>query len=128
MKRKLKTVMVSKSANLTKRTSITHLNALYIKKRLRHVLRIFFCLKDKHNVNTVSFFQILGAVVVVIVWDLLLPMQSVPITTKVVSSYPTGEVYSIQHYVIKFVSDVRQVGGFLWVLRFPPPKKLITTI
>ena len=24
-----------------------------------------------------------------------------------------GEVYSIQHYVIKFVSDLRQVGGFL---------------
>ena len=27
------------------------------------------------------------------------------------------EAYSIQHYVIKFVSDLRQVGGFLWVLR-----------
>ena len=25
-----------------------------------------------------------------------------------------GEVYSIQHYVIKFISDLRQVGGFLW--------------
>jgi len=24
-----------------------------------------------------------------------------------------GEVYSIQHYMIKFVSDWRQVGGFL---------------
>ena len=24
----------------------------------------------------------------------------------------SGEVYSIQHYVIKFVSDLRQVGGF----------------
>jgi hypothetical protein len=29
-----------------------------------------------------------------------------------------------QHYVIKFVSDLRQVGGFLRVLRFPPPIKL----
>jgi hypothetical protein len=29
------------------------------------------------------------------------------------SSNPVhGEVYSIQHYVIKFVSDLRQVGGF----------------
>jgi hypothetical protein len=27
----------------------------------------------------------------------------------------------IQHYVIKFVSDLRHVGGFLRVLRFPPP-------
>jgi hypothetical protein len=33
-----------------------------------------------------------------------------PITTKVVNSNPVyGEVYSIQHYVIKFVSDLRQV-------------------
>jgi hypothetical protein len=51
-------------------------------------------------------------------------MQSVPITTKVVGSNPAHvEVYSIQHYVIKFVSDLRQVGGFLRILRFPPPKK-----
>jgi hypothetical protein len=40
-------------------------------------------------------------------------VQSVPITTNTVSSYPaTGEVYSIQHYVIKFVNDLRQVSGF----------------
>ena len=33
-------------------------------------------------------------------------MQSVPITTKVMSSNPAhGEVYVIQHYVIKFLSD-----------------------
>ena len=36
-------------------------------------------------------------------------MQSVPI----VSSNPVyGKVYSIQHYVIEFVSNLRQVGGF----------------
>jgi len=39
-----------------------------------------------------------------------------------------GEVYSIQHYVIQFVSDFRQVGGFLRVLRFPPPINLTATI
>jgi hypothetical protein len=51
---------------------------------------------------------------VVIVWllDLQLPVQSVPITTKVVSLNPIDdEVYLIQHYMIKFVS------GFLLVLR-----------
>ena len=53
-------------------------------------------------------------------------VQSVPVTTKAVSSNP--EMYSIQHYVIKFVSDLRQVGGFLWLLRFPPPIKLTATI
>ena len=43
-------------------------------------------------------------------------MQSVSITTKVVSSNPVpGEVYSIQHYVIKFLIDLQQVGGFFWV-------------
>jgi len=51
----------------------------------------------------------------------LIPVQSVLITTKVASLNPThGEVYSIQHYVIKFVSDLRQVSGFLQVLGFPP--------
>ena len=30
----------------------------------------------------------------------------------------SGEVYSIKHYVIKFVSDLRQVCSFLRVLRF----------
>jgi hypothetical protein len=57
--------------------------------------------------------------VVVIVWqlDLKLPMQSVLMTTNVVSSNPAhGEMYSIQHCVIKFVSDLRQVSGFLQVL------------
>jgi methylthioribose-1-phosphate isomerase len=40
-------------------------------------------------------------------------MESLPITTKVVSLNPVhGEVYSIQHYVIKFASDLLQVGGF----------------
>ena len=32
-------------------------------------------------------------------------------------------VYSIQHYVMRFVSDFRQVGVFIRVLRFPPPTK-----
>ena len=44
-------------------------------------------------------------------------MQSVPIITNVMSSNPAhGELYSIQHYVIKIVSDLRQVGGFLQIL------------
>ena len=56
-------------------------------------------------------------------------MQSVPITTNVVSSNPPhGEVYLIQHYMKTFVSDLRRVSGFLWVHRFPPPIKVTTTI
>ena len=35
----------------------------------------------------------------------------------IMSSDPAhDEVYAIQHYVIKFLSDMRQVGGFLRVL------------
>jgi hypothetical protein len=30
----------------------------------------------------------------------------------------------VQHYVIKFVSDLWQVSGFLQVIQFPPPIKL----
>jgi hypothetical protein len=33
-----------------------------------------------------------------------------------------------QHYVIKFISDLQQVSGFLRVLRFPPTIKLTATI
>jgi hypothetical protein len=58
--------------------------------------------------NTKSF---LGDVMVVIVWllDLQLPVQSVLIATKVASLNPAHDwVYSKQHYVIMFVSDLRQ--------------------
>ena len=59
------------------------------------------------------------------------------ITTYVISAYhhyrcecesSSGEVYSIQHYVIKFVSDLQQVGGFRRVHWFPPPIKLTATM
>ena len=36
--------------------------------------------------------------------------------------------WGVQHYVIKFVNDLRRVGGFLRVLRFPSPIKLTATI
>jgi hypothetical protein len=68
--------------------------------------------------------------VVIIVWklDLKLLMQSVPITTKVVSLNPVhGDVYSI-HYVIKFVNDLLQVSGFLRVFLFPQLIKLTVMI
>ena len=58
--------------------------------------------------------------------DLQLPVQSIPITTYVVSSNPTHVyVYSIQHYVI--VICVRSMV-FFFVLRFPLTIKLTTKI
>ena len=68
-------------------------------------------------------------VVIVSLFELQLPMQSVPINTKVVSSNPVhSEVYSIQQSLIKFVNYLRQVGGFRRVLWFPPLIKLTATI
>jgi hypothetical protein len=47
-------------------------------------------------------------------------MQLVPITTEIVSLKPVhGEVYSIQHYLVKFVTDLQQVSGFLRALWCP---------
>ena len=63
----------------------------------------FFLLENKH----------IGKLVFYIILIFL-----VPITTKVVSSNPAhGELYMIQHYVIKFVSELWQLGGFHLVLR-----------
>ena len=51
------------------------------------------------------------------------------ITTKAASSNPVhGDVYSMQHYVIKFVSDLLQVGGFLRVFWLTPTLKLTAII
>jgi len=53
-------------------------------------------------------------------------MKSVPTSTEVVSLNPAhGEMYLIQLYVIKFVSDLWQVSGYL---QFPPPINLATMI
>ena len=55
--------------------------------------------------------------------ELQLHVRSVPITTKFVSSNLVyGEVYSILHYVITFVSDLRLFSPG------PPPIKLTATI
>ena len=53
-------------------------------------------------------------------FDLQSPMQSVPITTKAVNSNPDHD----NVHCDKVVSDLRQVDGFLRVLRFPLPIKL----
>jgi hypothetical protein len=42
--------------------------------------------------------------------------------------FKSSSGWGVQHYVIKFVSDLWQVCGFPLVLRFPPPIKLTATI
>jgi hypothetical protein len=65
-------------------------------------------------------------IVHITLYNLQLPMQSVPITTEVVSL--NRDQARCTHIVIKFVSDLRQIDGFLRVLRFLPPIKLTATI
>jgi hypothetical protein len=63
---------------------------------------------------------------VMIVLGLQLLMQSVPITTNILS-LNTAHVLNTT-FCDKFVSDLWQVCGFLWVPRFPPQIKLTATI
>ena len=52
-----------------------------------------------------------------------------PIIANGMSSIPAlGEVYLIQHDVIKFISDLRQVNVFRRILRSPQKIKLTATI
>jgi hypothetical protein len=72
-------------------------------------------------IRTIQRVQIENKITVTIT----LPMQSVPITTDVVTSTRSGR--GVRHYVIHFVSDLRQVGGVIRVLQFPLPIKLTAT-
>ena len=56
-------------------------------------------------------------------------MYAFGITTNVVGPNLTrARCIRLQYYVIKFVSDLGQVRGFLRVLQFPPTIKLTATI
>ena len=123
-----------KILKLIVRVRIYHI-LINIQKKNRFEIWIFknFFLKIYRNQTDYKWYKryVINFFVVVIVWqlDIQLPVQSVHITTKVVSlNLGHGEVYSIQHYVIKFVSDLRHVGGFLRILLFAPPIKLTATI
>ena len=93
------------------------LNCFYYRKR--KLISKYYCFWNIQwdlfvlNVGrekTVSqFLHELGAVLAVILWELKLqlPLQSVPITTNVSLNPVHGEVFLLQHYVIKFVSGLR---------------------
>ena len=55
------------------------------------------------------------------IWLLDLQLSVLVTTNDLTSNTGHGEVYSIQHYLIKFVGDLLQVCGFL---QFPPPIKV----
>ena len=85
----------------------------------------YICWSVKCSIR-IALYEAKMSFVVVILWqlDLQLPMESVVISSKVMSSNSIhGDVGSIQLYVIKFVSDFRRVCDFLLFL---PPIKLTT--
>ena len=53
-------------------------------------------------------------------WIYYYQLQSVPITTEWCCEFESRSGRGVQHYVIKFVSDLRQVSGFLhnWPPRY----------
>ena len=51
------------------------------------------------------------------------PRRSSAETQACHRSYIIAARRGVQHYVIKLISDLRQVSSFLRVLRFPPPIK-----
>ena len=115
------------SSNITKQLMHNNIHVFFSIIALALMKKRFKSLGDFQEQNNYSLSSLkwdcmVGGLITILI-------QSVPITAKVVSLNPVhGEVYSIQHYVIKFVSDLGQVSGFLRVLRFPPPIKLTVTI
>ena len=61
-------------------------------------------------------------------YDIAEILLKVAFNTIAQSNKHPCEMYSIQNYVIKLISDLQQVGGFLRVLQFPPPIQLTVTI
>lgn len=62
-------------------------------------------------------------------WITKTPVKWVHITTNVMNLNPAhGDVYQIQHSMIKFSSDLPLVEGFHRVLPFPPPLQLTAMI
>ena len=121
-------LQISACLLITKCLSLLQFDStIFCKSYCPFLLKMFLCAFQTLHACLKSYLVI----VAMIIWqlDIQLPEQLVPITINVASSNPADdEVYSKQHYVIKFVIDLWQVGGFLWVLWFPPPIKLTTLI
>ena len=101
---------------------------VYIGGIVKHHCFNFFLIIHKHQINSLSIGESSWS------WSYgswnynsLCNQYLSPLTLWVWILNPTQ---AIQHYVIKFVSDLRQICGFLRLLvpRFPPPIKLTATI
>jgi hypothetical protein len=77
-----------------------------------------------NNISVISWWSVLLMEETGVLIYLWYKCQDSNIFIVVICLITTGEVNSIQHYVKRFVSDLRKVGGFLWVPRFPPSIKL----
>ena len=61
-------------------------------------------------------------------WDHMVVVLTISVYHHWCCEFESRSGRGVLHYVLKFVSALRQVGSFLWILRFPPPIKLTATI
>ena len=89
---------------------------------VRNVLKILIYV-DREGVGGASWWWLYGS------WICNYLCNQCLSPLKLCSRSPFNVRYTrFQYYMIKFISDLRQVCGFLWVVRFPPPIKLTATI
>ena len=81
------------------------------------------------NITTYSYYESLFCDNIIFFLCITLedPCISITVTSSTIVIF-SGEVYSMQHYLIMIVSNLRQIGGFLRVLRFHSTIKLTATI
>jgi hypothetical protein len=100
----------------------SHCRSIFLKTMDRSIVKQ---LEKEKN----SDFNVENFVVMLIYWGTIIITNVYTSTLNVRSKLSAhGKVYSLQLYVMNFVSDLRYVGGFLRVLMFPPPIKLTATI
>ena len=140
MKRKLKQWwLITIPPISTKQTTSNHWTPkqkhdVWCRKSIRSYIVVWDMHKNVYTLFTIDYGMILHYSSVSVssssMWCKL--HSNTQITTYAINAYhqwccefESRSGWGVQHYVIKFVSDLRQVGGFL---RFPPPIKLIASI
>ena len=105
--------------------------AIYMYKQLSTIFHmLYYCnwnlSPSKYNVYTIDCYYIRNKTLFILYTNCSKLRSNNLITTY--NSVLSNLDYSCTYIYAKFVSDLRQIGGFLRVLWFPPPIKLTATI
>jgi hypothetical protein len=104
---------------------------IYIPNEGRHLIEFFYCILQHVDMWKQKPVQLSTPETVEVCFCFFITGEYYLIFFLLVGSivlYIHGEVYSVQHYAIKFVSDLWHVSRFLLVLLFSQPIKLSSTI